>query len=51
MICRDCGHKNREGVLLCENCSSDIYDLLVGEAKTKELIDLRFCSEEKISYK
>ena len=37
MICSECGHKNREGVLLCENCNSDIYDILVSEAKTREL--------------
>lgn len=37
MKCGDCGHKNREGILICENCGSDIYDILVGEAETKEL--------------
>jgi len=37
MICSECGHKNREGVLICESCGSDIYDILVGEAQTKEL--------------
>lgn len=37
MRCGKCGHDNREGVLLCENCGSDIYDILVGTAKTKKL--------------
>ncbi|MGJ3239725.1 MAG: FHA domain-containing protein [Anaerolineae bacterium] len=37
MICSECQHKNREGVLICENCGSDIYDILVGEAQTKEV--------------
>lgn len=39
MKCGECGHENREGVLLCENCHSDIYDILVGEAQTKKLGD------------
>jgi len=37
MKCSDCGHENRAGVLLCDNCGSDIYDILVGEAATKQL--------------
>lgn len=37
MICGECGHKNREGILICENCGSDIYDILVGEAQTKRI--------------
>lgn len=37
MKCSECGHDNREGVLLCEKCGSDIYDILVGEAATKQL--------------
>lgn len=37
MKCSDCGYENRAGVLVCENCGSDIYDLLVGEAATKEI--------------
>ncbi|MEO1290770.1 MAG: FHA domain-containing protein [Chloroflexota bacterium] len=37
MKCKECGHDNREGILLCENCGSDIYDILVGEAATKQI--------------
>jgi len=37
MKCSDCGHQNRAGILICEKCGSDIYDLLVGEAATKEI--------------
>ncbi len=37
MICSECGNKNREGILICESCGSDIYDILVGEAKTKKI--------------
>lgn len=37
MKCSDCGHDNREGILICENCGSDIYDILVSEAATKQL--------------
>lgn len=37
MKCSDCGYENRAGVLVCENCGSDIYDILVGEVATKKL--------------
>lgn len=37
MKCKDCGYDNRAGVLICDNCGSDIYDILVGEAQTKQL--------------
>ena len=37
MKCGKCGHQNRAGILLCENCGSDIYDILVGAAQTKKL--------------
>ena len=37
MKCVECGHDNHEGVLLCGNCNSDIYDLLAGSAKTTKL--------------
>jgi pSer/pThr/pTyr-binding forkhead associated (FHA) protein len=37
MKCSECGHENRAGVLICEKCGGDIYDILVGEAATKEL--------------
>ncbi|GAB5493950.1 MAG: FHA domain-containing protein [Phototrophicaceae bacterium] len=37
MKCGECGHENREGVLLCENCNSDIYDILAGSAPTTKL--------------
>ena len=37
MICAECGHENPPGVLVCENCGEDIYDLLLGEAATKKL--------------
>jgi pSer/pThr/pTyr-binding forkhead associated (FHA) protein len=37
MICTECGHRNREGALLCENCSHDIYDILIEKVPTKQL--------------
>lgn len=37
MECKECGYENRQGVLLCENCGTDIYDILVGEVTTKQL--------------
>lgn len=37
MKCSECGHENPAGVLACENCGADIYDLLLGEAATKKL--------------
>ncbi|MGB7338824.1 MAG: FHA domain-containing protein [Phototrophicaceae bacterium] len=37
MKCKDCGYENRAGILICDNCGSDIYDILVGEAQTKQL--------------
>lgn len=37
MICAECGHENPAGVLACEKCGADIYDLLLGEAATKKL--------------
>src|SRR5690606_33640363 len=37
MICPECGHRNREGALLCENCSHDIYDLLIEQVSTKQI--------------
>ena len=37
MICSECGYKNRPGVLLCDNCGSDIYDTLLGSISTRQL--------------
>lgn len=37
MKCSECGHENPAGILTCEKCNEDIYDLLVGEAATKKL--------------
>jgi hypothetical protein len=37
MICPECGHNNREGTLLCENCLHDIYDILIEQLETKQL--------------
>jgi hypothetical protein len=39
MNCPECGHENRIGVLLCENCGNDLYDSLLGKATTKQLPD------------
>lgn len=43
MICPECGHDNRAGVLICERCGSDFYDTLLGAISTKQLdrIDTR----------
>lgn len=37
MKCDECGNENREGILLCENCGVDIYDILVSSAETSKL--------------
>ena len=37
MICVECGYRNRDGVLLCENCNHDIYDILIEQVATKQL--------------
>jgi uncharacterized membrane protein YvbJ len=37
MICPDCGHNNRIGVQLCENCGADLYDSLLEMVATKQL--------------
>jgi pSer/pThr/pTyr-binding forkhead associated (FHA) protein len=37
MICDECGHNNREGSLLCDNCHQDIYDILIEQVATKQL--------------
>lgn len=37
MICPECGYTNRAGILICENCGSDIYDTLLGSMSTRQL--------------
>ncbi|MGB1287223.1 MAG: FHA domain-containing protein [Aggregatilineales bacterium] len=37
MICPDCGHENRIGELVCENCGADLYDSLIEQVTTKKL--------------
>jgi hypothetical protein len=37
MICSECGYNNRAGVLVCDNCGSDIYDTLLGSISTRKL--------------
>lgn len=37
MICTECGHNNREGALLCDNCNHDIYDILIEKMTTQQL--------------
>lgn len=36
-VCPVCGFENRAGVLLCENCGSDLYDSLIEQVGTKRL--------------
>lgn len=36
-VCPVCGFDNRAGVLLCENCGSDLYDSLIEQVGTKQL--------------
>ncbi len=35
--CPECGHKNRQGLLICENCGKDLYEGFLGMAATKKL--------------
>lgn len=35
--CPVCGFDNRSGILLCENCGSDLYDSLIEQVSTKQL--------------
>lgn len=37
MKCPDCGHENRPGVLLCEQCNADLYDVLLEQVSTKQI--------------
>jgi hypothetical protein len=37
MKCPDCGHENRVGVLLCEKCGADLYEVLLERVATRAL--------------
>jgi len=37
MRCPDCNYDNRPGVLLCENCNADLYDILLEQVSTKQI--------------
>jgi len=37
MKCPDCGHENRVGVLLCEKCGADLYEVLLERVATRQL--------------
>lgn len=36
-VCPICGHDNRIGALICENCGADLYDSLLEQVSTKKL--------------
>jgi pSer/pThr/pTyr-binding forkhead associated (FHA) protein len=37
MICPDCGHNNRVGVMVCDKCGADLYESLLEKVATKQL--------------
>ena len=39
MQCPDCGHENLQGIILCENCGADLYDVLLEKVTTTQLED------------
>lgn len=41
MNCPDCGHDNRIGILICEECGADLYELLLERVPTRQLANLQ----------